>query len=162
MLWIQAQNWISTFKLCHLAGTVIQSIHPTVTRWETTYHSYSHIRSVHHESLHTLSVQNICNPFYPHNSHHLSGHGLYKVSYAFHGDAGPCWLQCFPHSWKTWETVESENNSSDTVLDTLKPVRLAPTTITCSKALNKYVVLPINFFDIGGALYIFGWKTFPF
>ena len=25
-----------------------------------------------------------------------SGHGLYKVSKAFYGDAGPCWLQCFP------------------------------------------------------------------
>jgi hypothetical protein len=52
----------------------------------------------------TLSVQNIrntflilsCTPFIPQNSLNLSGHGLYKVSKAFHRHAGPCWLQCFP------------------------------------------------------------------
>jgi hypothetical protein len=36
-----------------------------------------------------------------------------------------------------------KNNCSVAVLDTLKPVRLAPTTITHSKAL-KYFVLPIH------------------
>jgi hypothetical protein len=43
----------------------------------------------------------------------------------------------------TWETVEREKPSYVEVLDTLKPVRLAPTTIHCSKAL-KYFVLPIH------------------
>ena len=45
----------------------------------------------------TLSVPNIrntliilsCTPFCPQNSLNLSGHGLYKVSKAFHRDAGP-------------------------------------------------------------------------
>ena len=46
-----------------------------------------------------LNVQNSvyklsCTPFCP-----ISipwGHGLYKVSIAFHRDAEPCWRQCFP------------------------------------------------------------------
>ena len=93
----------------------------------------------------------------PQNSLNSSGHGLYKVSKAFHRDAVPCWLQCFPqlchvgwmsfwvvdHSWFTWETVERENPSSVAVLDTLKPVHLAPTTLPRSKAL-KLFVLPIH------------------
>ena len=47
------------------------------------------------------------------------------------------------HSWYTRETVEREKPSSFAVFDTLKPVRLAPTTIPSSKAL-KYFVLPIH------------------
>jgi hypothetical protein len=41
------------------------------------------------------------------------------------------------------KTVEREKPSSVAILDTLKPVRLAPTTIPCSMAL-KYFVLPIH------------------
>jgi hypothetical protein len=47
------------------------------------------------------------------------------------------------HSWYTQETVEREKLSGPAVVDTLKPVRLAPTTITHSKAL-KYLILPIH------------------
>ena len=80
------------------------------------------------------------------------GHGLYKVLKAFHRDAGPCWLQCFPqlcqfdliwswqdvlwvvdHSWYTRETVALGNPSIVVVLDTLKPVRVTPTTITVQR-----------------------------
>jgi hypothetical protein len=43
----------------------------------------------------------------------------------------------------TQENVEREKSSSVAVLDTLKPVCLAPTTIPCSKAL-KYFVVPIH------------------
>ena len=56
-----------------------------------------------HTLQHTLSVQNIrntflilsCTPLYPQNSLNSSGHGL-KVSKAFHRNAGPCCLHCFP------------------------------------------------------------------
>ena len=51
----------------------------------------------------TLGVQNIrnililsCTTLCPQSSLNSLGHGLYKVSNAFHRDAGPCWLQCFP------------------------------------------------------------------
>ena len=48
------------------------------------------------------------------------------------------------HFWYTWETVESEKPSSVAVLDTLKPVRMTPTTIPPrSKALKSFV-LPIH------------------
>jgi hypothetical protein len=47
------------------------------------------------------------------------------------------------HARYTRETVERDKSSSVAVLDTLKPVRLAPTTIPCSKAV-KYFVLPIH------------------
>ena len=57
----------------------------------------------------TLSIPNIrntflimsCTPFGPQNSLNWSGHGLFKVSKAFHRDSRPCWLQCFPQlsSW---------------------------------------------------------------
>ena len=104
--------------------------------------------------LYILNVQNIrktvlmlsCTPFCPKSSLNLSGHWLYKMSKAFHRDAVPCWLDVLwvvDHSWYTQETVEHEKPSSVAVLDTLKPVRLAPTTIPCSKAL-KYLVLPIQ------------------
>ena len=43
------------------------------------------------------------------------------------------------HSWYTLGTVECENSSSVAVLDTLKPVCLAPTTIPCSKALKSHL-----------------------
>ena len=113
----------------------------------------------------TLSVQNIrntllilsCTPFCPQNSLNSSGHGLYKGPTALHRDADPCWLQCFPQfchigwmSFVWWTILDThgkllcvEKPSSVTVLDTLKPVHLAPTTIPCSKAL-KYVGLPIH------------------
>ena len=42
------------------------------------------------------------------------------------------------HSWYTQETVECEKPSSTAVLDTLKPVRLAPTTIPWLKALQHF------------------------
>jgi hypothetical protein len=71
-------------------------------------------------------------------------------------DDSPGWWQCFQqllnwldvlwvvdNSWYTWETVECEKPSSVAVLDTLKPVRQAPTTILRSKAL-KCFVLPIH------------------
>jgi hypothetical protein len=47
------------------------------------------------------------------------------------------------HSSYTWETVECGKNSSIAVLDTFKPVCLAPTAIPRSKAL-QYFVLPIQ------------------
>jgi hypothetical protein len=40
-------------------------------------------------------------------------------------------------------TVECENPSSIAVLETLKPVHLATTTIPCSKALKSFV-LPVH------------------
>ena len=81
---------------------------------------------------HTRSIPNIKNtpPFCPQNSLDLSGHGLHKVSNAFHRDAGRCWRQCFPqlsswldviwvvdHFWYTRETVERWKNSCVAVLD---------------------------------------------
>ena len=62
----------------------------------------------------TLSVQNnrnlflllSCTPFWTQNSLNLLGHGLYKVSKAFHRDAGPCWLQCFPTVVSSWLVVD--------------------------------------------------------
>ena len=45
-------------------------------------------------------------PFCPQNSLSSLGHGLYKVLKAFHRDAGPWWLQCFPQlcqvGWHQW------------------------------------------------------------
>ena len=52
-------------------------------------------------------------------------------------------LRVVDHSWVTQETVEREKPSSVAVLDTLKPVHLAPTTIPNSMAL-KYFVLPFH------------------
>ena len=89
----------------------------------------------------TRSVHNIMNtflilswsPVFPQYSLiHSLEYGLYKVSKAFHRDAGPCWPQRFPqlcqvvwmsfwvvdHSWYTRETVECEKPSSVAVLDT--------------------------------------------
>ena len=48
-----------------------------------------------------------------------------------------------PSLTHTWETVECEKPSSIAVLDRLKSVHLAPTTIPRSKALTFYV-LPIH------------------
>ena len=45
--------------------------------------------------------------------------------------------------WYTRETVEREKPSSVAVLDTLKPVRLASTTIPCSKTY-KYSVMTFH------------------
>jgi hypothetical protein len=77
----------------------------------------------------TLMIQNIrntililsCTPFCPQNSLNVLGHGLYKVSKAFHSDAGPFRLQCFPQlsSWMdvlwvvdhSWYTQETERES---------------------------------------------------
>jgi hypothetical protein len=113
----------------------------------------------------TLSVPNIrntflilsCTPFCHQNSLNLSWHGLYKVFKAFHRDAGPCWLQCFPRlcqvgwmSFGWWtildthrETVEHGKPNRVAVLDTLKTVRLPPTTIPRSKTLKSFV-MPIH------------------
>ena len=44
------------------------------------------------------------------------------------------------HSWYTQETVKHEIPSSVAVLDTLKSVHLAPTTIPRSNALNSFVL----------------------
>ena len=48
-----------------------------------------------------------CIPFCLQNSLNSSDHGLYKVLKAFHRDAGPCWLQCFPQlcqdGWMSFE-----------------------------------------------------------
>jgi hypothetical protein len=69
--------------------------------------------------LRVLSVQNIrniflilsCTPFCPQNSLNTLGHWLYNVLKAFHRDAGPYWLQCFPQlcqvDWMSfgWWTV---------------------------------------------------------
>jgi hypothetical protein len=52
-------------------------------------------------------------------------------------------LWVMDHSSCTLETVEREKPSSVAVLDTLKPVCLAPTTIPHSKALTSFV-LPIH------------------
>ena len=93
-------------------------------------------------------------PFCPQKCLNLSGHGLYKVLIAFHRNSTPCWLQCFPQLYQVgwmsfgWWTIldahgkhfEREKPSSGVVLDTLKPVRLAPTTIPCSKALQSLVL----------------------
>ena len=43
-----------------------------------------------------LSCTHPPHPLCPQNSLNSSEHGLYKVSKAFHRDAGPSWLQCFP------------------------------------------------------------------
>ena len=42
------------------------------------------------------------------------------------------------NSWQTQDTVEPERRNSVAVLDTLKPVCLAPTNIPCSKALTCF------------------------
>ena len=47
------------------------------------------------------------------------------------------------HYQYTWETVVCEKPSCIAVLNTLKPVRLAPTTIPRSKALRSFI-LPIH------------------
>ena len=85
----------------------------------------------------TLSVQNIkntflilsCTPLCPQNRLNLSWHGLYKGLKAFHGEAGPCRLQCFPQlcqvGWMSfgWWTIPDTDRC------------LASTTIPCSKSL---------------------------
>ena len=104
-----------------------------------------------------LRVQNIGNTFLILScSLNSSGHGLQGVESVPQG----CWPILTPmlptvvsswlnvlcvvdHSWYTWETVEGEKPSSIAVLDTLKPVHLAPATIPCSKALKSFV-LPIH------------------
>jgi hypothetical protein len=104
----------------------------------------------------SLSVQNIrntflilsCTPFCPQNSLN-SSHRLYKVSKAFHRDAGPCWLQSLPqlcqvgciffwvvdHYWFTRDTLSVKNPAALQFLTHSNLVRLAPTTMPCSKAL---------------------------
>ena len=82
----------------------------------------------------------------------------YKVSKTLHRDAGPCWLQCFPQLYQVgsmcfgWWTIldthvgkllSVEKPSIIAVLDTLRPVRMEPTSIPCSKALQSFV-LPIH------------------
>ena len=111
--------------------------------------------------VYTLSVQNIkntflilsCTLFCPQNSLNLSGHGFYNVWSVPQGcwpmltpmlpTVVPCWLDVLwvvDHSWYTQETFECEKPSSVAVLDTLKPVRLAPTTIPRSMALKSFVL----------------------
>ena len=61
----------------------------------------------------TLSIPNSRSTFlilsssWPQDSVNSSGQGLYKVSKAFHKDACPYWLQCFPQlcqvDWKSFE-----------------------------------------------------------
>jgi hypothetical protein len=89
-----------------------------------------------------------CTLVYPQNSASIHRGMDYKVSKAFHRDAGPRRVQYFPqlcqfdliwswldalwvvdYSWYTRETVKLEKSSNIVVLDTLKSVRLAPTTI---------------------------------
>ena len=48
-----------------------------------------------HNTQNTFLILSCIQPFCPQNSLNSLGHGLYKVSKAFHRDAGPCWLQCF-------------------------------------------------------------------
>jgi hypothetical protein len=106
--------------------------------------------------IHCVQNMWVAPPFGHQNSLNLLGYGLYKVSKAFHRDADPCWLQCFPQlsswldvlfvfdpSWYTQETVECEKLSSVAVLNTVKPVRLALTIIPRSKSLQSFV-LPIQ------------------
>ena len=93
-----------------------------------------------------------CTPFCLQNSLNLSGYGLYKVSKAFYMDAGPCWLHTY-HSWVklggcpsgsgpfliqmvnfwAWKTLHRCRSWH-------KPVCLAPTTISRSKALTSFVL----------------------
>jgi hypothetical protein len=100
-----------------------------------------------------LSVQNIkntflilsCTLFCPQNSLNVSGHGLYKVSKAFHRDASHSWLGVLlvvDHCWYTRETVEC-GKTQQRCSSWHKLVRLAPTTIPRSKAL-KYFVIPFH------------------
>jgi hypothetical protein len=46
----------------------------------------------HYEHLPNIQFH----PLLPSEQPQFVGHGLYKVSKAFHRDAGPYWLQCFP------------------------------------------------------------------
>jgi hypothetical protein len=116
----------------------------------------------------TLTVQDIrntclilsCTPLCPQNSLDSSVRGLHRVSKALHCDDVPCWLQCFPQLCQVgcmslgWSIIldahgtllSAKKNSSIAVLDTFKPMRLAPTTIPRSYAF-KYFVLsthPLN------------------
>jgi hypothetical protein len=99
-----------------------------------------------------------CTPFCLQNNLNLLGRGLYKLSKAFHRDTGPCWLQSFPQlcqivwmSFGWWTILDThrkllcEKPSSVAVLDTLKPVCLAPTTIQypVQRHLNS-LSLPIS------------------
>jgi hypothetical protein len=93
-----------------------------------------------------------CTHFRPQNSLASSGHGLYKVSKAFHRDAGPRWLHnpstvvsrsldalwVLDHSWYTWETVEHEKPDRVAVLD------------TCLNCLRAYK----SFFDVSPPLHL--------
>jgi hypothetical protein len=78
-----------------------------------------------------------------------------KVSKAFHRDAGPCWCQCFPQlgedgwmSYEWWTIVDTHGKlfsvKNPAALHILtQTVRLAPSTISCSKAL-QYFVFPFT------------------
>ena len=71
-----------------------------------------------YKTLRTSFLILSCTPFRPQNSLNSSGHGLYKVSKAFHRDAGSCWCQCFPQlcqvgwmSFGGWTTLDTRKES---------------------------------------------------
>ena len=57
------------------------------------------------------------------------------------------------YSCYSQETIECEKASSAAVLDTIKPVQLAPATIPVSKALTSFV-LPIHHLNGTHAIYV--------
>jgi hypothetical protein len=68
-----------------------------------------------------------CTSLCPQNSLNLSGPGLYKVSKAFHIDAGSRWLQCFPQlcvvgsmSFGWWNIIDTHRK----LLSVKNPVAL--------------------------------------
>ena len=99
-----------------------------------------------------------CTPFCPRNSLHFWGAwtkrclkhttGMLSMLTPMLPTLVSSWLYGPPpkrHSWYTRETVEREKPSSVALLDTLKPVHLALTTMPRSKAL-KYFVLQHSHF----------------
>jgi hypothetical protein len=102
--------------------------------------------------LYTLTVQNIRNPtFCSFKSLNLSGHGLHKVSKAFHRDAGPCWLLSVPQlcqvGWMSfgWWTILNTHGKNPAALQILTQTGASGTYYQTprSKAL-KCFVLPLH------------------
>jgi hypothetical protein len=95
-----------------------------------------------------------CTPFCPQNSLNSSEHGPYKVSKAFYGDAGSCWLPCFPQlcqvgwiNFGWWIILDTHGKllsmKTPPPLQFLTHLNLAPTTLF-NDTYSKNTVLPVH------------------